>query len=120
MYAQTPNVCVGYACALRALAGSIMLRTISFNGGVVLMKLMGMFEHVYSLLPFNMIASPLSLPLSLSLSLAPPLPVSVSLSLSQCGGHLGHVFEDGPKRDTGLRYCINSLSVNFKEDAATT
>ncbi len=60
--------------------------------------------------------------LSLSLSLSPPfsLSLSVSFSLSQCGGHLGHVFEDGPKRDTGLRYCINSLSVNFKEgDAAT-
>jgi len=41
--------------------------------------------------------------------------IRTEIVCNNCGGHLGHVFNDGPT-ETGQRYCVNSLSIDFKKE----
>ena len=41
--------------------------------------------------------------------------IRTEILCANCGSHLGHIFDDGPS-ETGMRYCVNSVSMKFKAD----
>ena len=46
--------------------------------------------------------------------------IRTEVTCKACGGHLGHVFEDGPRDKGGLRYCMNSCAMEFQPAEDTT
>lgn len=41
--------------------------------------------------------------------------IRTEIICTSCGGHLGHVFDDGPRDTTGKRYCVNTSSIRFEK-----
>lgn len=46
--------------------------------------------------------------------------IRTEVTCRNCGSHLGHVFPDGPREAGGMRYCINSLSLQLEPDATAS
>ena len=65
---------------------------------------------------FYQAANPKAVAVEKDLSLGVP---REEILCARCGGHLGHVFDDGP-RPTGLRYCVNSASLNLIEEKTSS